>query len=190
MPLPQPLIPLFQIGDILNAMAPHNVLASMMTGGQYKAPIFSEETVAQTYNPTQLGNQIPGVSFGYLKTEPYTQQGFVEPESRVKFWVYNESKETKHLHIDVNQLMCMKVSTGGNFPCQYEAGTYPLVYSTDIELAPGGAREIKFKMFTPPVSSKPGFPQQVGDVERVRVEVNVTDDQGHTAKLAAMAAPK
>jgi hypothetical protein len=190
LPIPQPFVPLFQLGDTLNALAPHNVLASIMTGGQYHAPIYSKETVAEFYNPTQLTNQIPGVTFSYLKTEPYGQMGYQEPESDVKFWVYNNSNESKHLRIEVNQLLCMKVSTGGNFPCQYEAGSYPLVYSTDITLAPGGAREIKFKMFTPPVSSKPGFPQQVGDVERVRVEVNVTDDQGHKAKLAAMAVPK
>jgi len=191
MPVPQELVPLFQLGDVLNGLAPHNVLTTLLTGGQYHAPIYSEGTAAEMYNPTQLGNRIPNVTFGYLKTgQPYTQYGYIEPEVEVSFWVYNKSDKPKALHIEVNQLWCVIVSTGGNFPCQYEPGAYPLVYMTDIVLAPGGAREIKFKMPTPPVSARPGTPQQTGDVQQVRVEVNVTDEAGNKAKLAAMSRPQ
>jgi len=191
MSVPQPIIPLLQIGDALNVFSPHNVLASLLSGGQYHAPIYSEESTAEIYNPTQLGNRIPGITLGYLKSDRnYTQGGYIEPEVEMSFWVYNKSNQPKHLHIEVNQLWCTIVSTGGNFPCQYEPSAYPLVYMTDIILAPGGAREIKFKMPTPPVSAHPGTPQQVGDVQQVRVEVNVTDDAGNIAKLASMVRPQ
>ena len=189
MPAPQPLMPLIQIGDVLNLLAPHNVLATLLTGGQYHAPIYSKGTAAEYYNPTQLGNKIPGITFSYLETVPYTKYGYMDPErggGETKFWVYNKSNETKMLHIAVNQLLCRKVSTGGNFPCEYEAGTYPLVYSEDVLLHPGGAKEIKFHMYTPMVPTT----MQPGDVERVRVEVNVTDEKGNRAKLAAMAVPQ
>jgi len=61
---------------------------------------------------------------------------------------------------------------------------------TDVVLAPGGAREIKFKMPTPPVSEHVGTPQQVGDVEQVRVEATITDPAGNTAVLAGMSRPR
>lgn len=180
----QMFIPLIQIGDVLNLIAPHNVLASLMTGGQYHAPIYSEESAAEVYNPSQLSNNIPGVTFGYLKVVPYTKEGYAEPTNPVSFWVYNKTNQPKPLHIEVNQLLCRRVSTGGNLPCEYEPGTYPLVYMTDIVLGPGGAREIKFLMPTPPVSP------MVGEVQRVRVDVNITDEKGNKAKLAATTVPK
>jgi len=191
MPVFNPVLPFVQAGDMLNLMAPHNVLAALLTGGQYRTPIYSEETVAEFYNPTQLYNRIPGVTFGYLKTTPYGRRGWIEPEagSDVSFWVYNNSDKVKTLQIRVNQLLCQKVGTGPGVPCQYERG-YPLVYSRDLILNPGGAFEVKFDMYTPLISSKPGEPQQVGDIERVRVEVNVTDESGKQARLAAMAAPR
>lgn len=186
-----PLIPIYQMGDVLLQFAPHNVLATLLTGGQYHAPIFSKDSAAEYYNPTQLGSNIPGISFGYLSTgRHYTQKGYVEPEAEVRFWIYNKSNEPKPLHIEVHQAWCMKVSTGGNYPCQYEPGAYPLVYMTDVLISPGGAKEIKFKMPTPPVSEHAGTPQQVGDVQTVRVEVNVSDPQGNVAKLASMVRPR
>ena len=191
MSVPQPIIPLLQIGDAFNIIAPHNVIASLLTGGQFHAPIYSEESTAEIYNPSQRSNQIPGITFGYVKIENfYHQQGFIEPESEVKFYIYNKSNEVKVLNVQVNQRPCYIVSTGGNFPCQYERGMYPLVYQQVVVLQPGGAKEVKFKMPTPPVSAQPGQPQQVGDVARVRVEVNVTDEKGNTAQLAGMAVPQ
>jgi len=191
MSVPQPIIPLLQIGDALNVFSPHNVLASLLSGGQYHAPIYSEESTAEIYNPSLRTSGIPQVTFGYLKIEggPYTQQGFIEPESEVSFYIYNKSNEVKVLNVQVNQRPCYIVSTGGNFPCQYERGMYPLVYQQVVVLQPGGAKEVKFKMPTPPVSAQPGQPQQVGDVARVRVEVNVTDEKGNAAQLAGMAVP-
>jgi len=187
--MPCPYAPICQMGDFLLQFAPHNVLASILSGG--RAPIFSEETAAEAYNPTQLGNRIPNISFGYLNSNrlTYTQYGYIEPEIEMSFWVYNRGNQPKALHIEVNQMWCTRVSTGGNFPCQYDPSAYPLVYMTDIVLAPGGAREIKFKMPTPPVAARPGVPQQVGDVQMVRVEVNVTDEVGNRAKLASNVRP-
>jgi hypothetical protein len=184
------MVSFFQLGDVLLQFAPHNVLATLLTGG--RAPIFSEETAAEAYNPTQLGNRIPQVTFGYLKASQltYTQTGYVEPQIKMSFWVYNKSNQPKALHIEVNQMWCTRVSTGGNFPCQYDPSAYPLVYVTDIVLAPGGAREIEFYMPTPPVAARPGVPQQVGDVQMVRVEVNVTDEAGNKAKLASSVRPQ
>ena len=187
-----PYAAICQMGDVLLQFAPHNILATILTGGQYHAPIFTKDAAAEYYNPTQLGNRIPGVTFGYLESCPgrYTQEGYREPQVWMKFYIYNKSNEPKPLHIEVNQAWCMKVATGGNYPCQYDPAAYPLVYMTDIVLSPGGAREIKFQMPTPPVSEHVGTPQQVGDVQTVRVEVNISDPQGNKAKLASMVRPQ
>jgi len=66
MSVPQPIIPLLQIGDAFNAIAPHNILASLMTGGQYRPR-----------QVVQIQQRAGTPSYGTIKDHPLDPMYFV-----------------------------------------------------------------------------------------------------------------
>ena len=174
--------PLAELCNALLKLAPHNVLNTLVNGGAttfYDQSSFMEQT---GWHPGLSFNEIEsGITFSELKI-PATYTGQMDARDKGEFTIYNNSGHVKKFLIDLYQDWCTVQSMSGGTPrCSYGQEHPQIAPPRMITIGPGGAEKVEFWYSTP--NSPPHNPEYE-DTLRIKVIVQITDEQGKRAKLS------
>jgi len=177
--------PITQFFDGLLALAPHNVL-NVLLNGKATTTIFDESSFMDYsgYHPDLSFNEIEkGVTFSELKV-PSTYVAQMDARDKGEFTIYNKTDRPKKFLLEFYQDWCTVQSMEGHIPrCSYGQEHPQVAPSRLITILPGGAEKIEFWYSTP---LQPRHHPEYEDVLRIRIVVQITDEQGKRAKLSKM----
>lgn len=177
------------VSKALTIIAPHNVLNTLINGGA-KTPIFDESSFmgySGGYHTQMSLNEIePGVTFSELKV-PATYNPQMNMTDKGEITIYNNTDHAKKLLVEFYQSWCTMTMLEKNIPrCSYGQSNPRIGAPRVYVIPPGGAEKIEFWYNTPPA---PRAQPQYEDVLRMRIVVQITDEQGKRAMISAPSVP-